>query len=566
MKLTAKMLLMFAVLILLAMSASLTGIVSLGLADRDSRHLAEEDVAFLSQYKNIYAQGLQRGQAVRNLLLNPNDAKAMDNFNNAVKDSEALFETLRSLSSEHGLDPAEIEALNVLSKKDVELQRKAVGLALTDSKGALKVIVEEETPVWREMKDRYFATEQKVDELFAASAAELKEGIRTSTEILYGIVVLFLVCSGGILWYMNRSITRPVLQASRQVGEIAKGNLAVALLPAVRKDELGGLARSLNEMVAQLQGLVGGIKLTSEQLASSSEALSVISDETTRAGRQVTSSIEQLAGGTETQLYGVQEATRAMEELATAVQRIAESSAEAAERASATAREAQTGQQALHGADAQMEAIRDSVGRTAEEIGSLRLRSEEIGEIIGVIKEISGQTQLLALNASIEAARAGDAGRGFAVVAGEVKKLALQSEASAGKIEALVSGLQQATGRAVQAMERGKAEVEKGRSVMNEAGEALHSILTETGEVAGQIQEISAAAEQMSAGTEQISASMEEMSRISGDSAAESQNAAAAAEEQLASMEEIADSARALKESAGRLRSMTEAFQGEARD
>jgi methyl-accepting chemotaxis protein len=253
--------------------------------------------------------------------------------------------------------------------------------------------------------------------------------------------------------------------------------------------------------------------------------------------------IEEVAAGAETGLIGAEQSAAAMEQMAVGVQRIAESSASAADTAGGAGLSAKAGSEALQAAAEQMDAIRKSVGGSAQLIEELGARSEEIEQIVELLTHIASQTNILALNASIEAARAGEHGKGFAVVAGEVKKLAEQSRVSSEQIADRIGGIRGSIGQIVVSMKEGVGEVAKGTEVMNEAGGVFRGIVDAVEQVADQIREISASAEQISAGTQEVSASMGEMVGISKASANGSQNIVASSEEQSSSIEQIRASA-----------------------
>ena len=197
-----------------------------------------------------------------------------------------------------------------------------------------------------------------------------------------------------------------------------------------------------------------------------------------------------------------------------------------------------------------MDKIHGSVDDTAKVIQKLEERSKEIGQIIEVITGISDQTNLLALNAAIEAARAGEHGKGFAVVADEVKNLAEQSKESADKIANLIQQIQHDTTHAVEMMGKGTADVAEGISVVQVTGEGFKRIQQSIDQVTSQIQEISAVSEEMSASVEQVHASVDQVAQIVKEASTNTENIAAASEEQLASMEEITASSNSLSKMA----------------
>ena len=239
--------------------------------------------------------------------------------------------------------------------------------------------------------------------------------------------------------------------------------------------------------------------------------------------------------------------------MAIGVQRVAEATSTVAEESKATTKEANEGNESIQKVIQQMDKIHRSVDDTATVIQKLEERSKEIGQIIEVITDISDQTNLLSLNAAIEAARANEHGKGFAVVANEVKKLAEQSKESADQIASLIQEIQGDTAHAGMMMRKDINEVKLGISVVQETGEGFKRIQKSIDQVTSQIQEISAISEEMSASVEQVNTSMKQVDYVSKHTSANTQNVAASTEEQLASMEKITSSSSALSKMAEKL-------------
>jgi len=181
----------------------------------------------------------------------------------------------------------------------------------------------------------------------------------------------------------------------------------------------------------------------------------------------------------------------------------------------------------IHG----MQTIAQVVRESADSIGKLAKSADQIGNIIGVINDVADQTNLLALNAAIEAARAGEHGRGFAVVADEVRKLAERTGKATGEITDMIKGIQNETNEAVQSMESGIQEVDKGRELADQAGNSLNEIVTMTQRVMDMIQQIATASEEQSTAAEQISKNIENISSVTKETATGAEQSAAAAEE-----------------------------------
>jgi methyl-accepting chemotaxis protein len=202
----------------------------------------------------------------------------------------------------------------------------------------------------------------------------------------------------------------------------------------------------------------------------------------------------------------------------------------------------------------------DTVRELSSTIHGLQQRSEEIESIVQLISDISGQTNLLSLNASIEAARAGEQGRGFGVVAGEIKKLAEQSNRSTDDIRQVIEQIRADIQFCVVSMEASERDVRSSAELVVRTGESFRAIDAAARAALGQVEETTAAAQEMSAGSEQIAASIQEIADISSKSAASTQEISAASQEQLAVMETMEQSARSLADLAEQLKSASARF------
>ncbi len=377
------------------------------------------------------------------------------------------------------------------------------------------------------------------------------------TNILIGLAIggLFI---GLMIWLLIRTV-RP-LKRMAEVSELAaEGDLSVSV-PVNGRDEIGLVSEHFNHMVENIRKLVASIKTHSDEVAESSDLLTVSAKQTAEATGEAARAVEEVAAGAENQLQSAEECKRAMLEMATGIERIAESAGVVADLSAETSRDAAQGNEVVQQMIAQMNRIESVMTETGGVIHELRSRSEEVGEIMALIADIANQTNLLALNASIEAARAGEHGKGFAVVAVEVRKLAEKSKESSEHISALLREIEANTKRAVASMEAGVNETSKGTAAAGQAGEVFGRILHAIQQVAGQVQEVSAASEEMSAGTEEVAASLEELARIAQEAADNTQNVAASAEEQLAAMEEISSASGHLKEMSVLLQRQVNAF------
>ncbi|MFY0542577.1 methyl-accepting chemotaxis protein [Brevibacillus sp. H7] len=371
------------------------------------------------------------------------------------------------------------------------------------------------------------------------------------------VLITLILCT---FYLLHRKVTKPLQLVTEVANQVAEGNLQVAVPEIKKKDEIGILAAAVNQMVVNLRQVIEQVTLSTEQVAASSQQLSASIEQSTATTTQIAKTMQEVALGAEAQVQGAEAGAASLKELAEGIQRVAETSSVVSDVSRQTAKEAAEGNESIERAVRQIGLISHSVNDLAAVVKVLDERSEEIGQIVEVINSISAQTNLLALNAAIEAARAGEQGRGFAVVADEVRKLAEQSQASASQIAGLIHDIQVDTARAMEVMAEGTKEVEVGRDVVEEAGQAFRRILEAAQQAAAQIQEVSAASVQMTAGSQQAATAVEEMTRIAAQSADHSRMVSGASEEQLATMQQLSATAESLSHMAQELSDAIKTF------
>ena len=318
----------------------------------------------------------------------------------------------------------------------------------------------------------------------------------------------------GILANSFRNLVDYMKELSGVAEQIASNNLTVHVVPRSEKDLLGN---SFKTMVGNLSNIVRQIKDNANQLAS--------------AAFEISSSSEQMSKGAQNQTQQMLEVSTAVERMTANVLESFENTGEATEASKSASETATAGGQLVTDTVIGMQKISDVVRASADSIGKLSKSADQIGEIISVIVDIADQTNLLALNAAIEAARAGEQGRGFAVVADEVRKLAERTGNATGEITNMIKGIQVQTEEAVNSMESGINEVNKGREMADKAGNSLNEIVNMSHRVMEMIQEMAAASEEQSHSAELISKNVEHISSITKETATGAQQSASAAEE-----------------------------------
>lgn len=372
-------------------------------------------------------------------------------------------------------------------------------------------------------------------------------------------MVLCLAASMAIGYLSARAIAAPIRNMAKAAESMAGGDLTQRV-QKTSDDEVGQLAVSFSAMGESLQNLISQVQGSALQLAEAAATLTDNAEQSSQASHQVAVSITDVAQAAERQMQAADKASLGVAELATEIQHVAENANQVAEKSAQAVQSAKTGGEAAERAVNQMVGIESTVSRSAAVVSRLGERSKEIGQIVDTITGIAGQTNLLALNAAIEAARAGEQGRGFAVVADEVRKLAEQSGTAAAQIAALIGEIRKETDQAVAAMNEGTREVKIGADVVATAGQAFHEIIALIGQVAAQVEEISAAMEQMAGGSAEIVGAVREIDVLSKSAAGEAQSVSAATQEQTAAIGEIAISSRGLSKLGEELQKMVRLF------
>jgi methyl-accepting chemotaxis protein len=350
-------------------------------------------------------------------------------------------------------------------------------------------------------------------------ASELGE---KQTENVDEIITVVLVISGlgvglTVATLIGRSVTGAVSGMVCVIKEIAANNLSGADLDVKTEDEMGQAGTALNQMKNNLRELIQSIAGTAEHVASASE--------------EISSSAAQQSQSAENQKDQTAQVATAMQEMAATVLQVSENSGKAADASSKAAETARHGGAIVDQTLAKMRIIAQSVGSTAKKVEELGKSSDQIGRIIGVIDDIADQTNLLALNAAIEAARAGEQGRGFAVVADEVRKLAERTTSATKEIADMIRTVQEETKTAVTAMEEGTKQVEEGVQTTAEAGDSLKEIIQTSEQVGEMITHIATAATQQSSATEDINNNMEQIAKLVKESADGAQQSAKACQD-----------------------------------
>ncbi|MDZ5711488.1 methyl-accepting chemotaxis protein [Jeotgalibacillus haloalkalitolerans] len=365
--------------------------------------------------------------------------------------------------------------------------------------------------------------------------------------------LIILVISGAALLaaiaigiFMGRAIGSPLKRVASRMEHVSNGDLSHDTLVSKRKDEIGTLVAATNKMQEDLKTVVSKIAAATENVSAQSEELTQSANEVREGSQQIAVTMQEIASGTEAQATNAGSLSETMEVFSGKIQDTTQQSEKVSNRSRTVMTSAEEGSQMMESSIQQMIVIDQVMTEAVGKVRGLDHQTNEISKLVGVIREIAEQTNLLALNAAIEAARAGEQGKGFAVVADEVRKLAEQVANSVNDITGFVNGIQTESRSVVSSLEQGYEEVNEGTKQIAVTGERFNEINGSIRDMIQMVDQITDNLQDISNGSQSMNASVQEIASISQESAAGVEEAAASSEQSLSTMETISASAEEL--------------------
>ncbi|MEI6207455.1 MAG: methyl-accepting chemotaxis protein [Desulfuromonadales bacterium] len=473
--------------------------------------LANNDGALMDNGQRARANINMMRRYEKDLFMNIGDGAKMEEYKKKWDDAREHFNKRMDESAKLLSDPANPDGIK--DKETIGTIRKhmdayAAGFTTVydQIKAGTITTPQDANKAIGQYKEATHKSETMVGEFSKKMDKQMDEMVKEATvgsKKIQLTVMLLAVAAILIAWlqafFIVRSITSPLNKLVSVATIIASGDLTTHV-EVTSTDETGQLMAAMKSMTENLRSIIGQVSSTSTQVAS--------------AASQLHSTAERIATGAEEVAAQSGTVATAGEEMSATSSDIAQNCQMAAEGAQRASQSASNGAGVVEKTVAVMGQIAEKVQESARTVESLGARSDQIGAIIGTIEDIADQTNLLALNAAIEAARAGEQGRGFAVVADEVRALAERTTRATREIGEMIKSIQKETNNAVVAMEQGVQQVEAGTEEAAKSGVALREILEQVNDVAMQVNQIATAAEEQTATTSEISSNMHQITEV----------------------------------------------------
>ena len=554
-----KMIGAFALISLLAAAASGLSYIYLKQVDGSYASLLQENVAAVQLAKEIRAGTERQNGLLFNYIVEPSPEKEQLLKSVNAELTASIDRMLQLAQTEEEQNGA--QAMRESNETFARLVTKVTDYIHRDEESLAK----SEALLWSaplsdKLRQTASAIEAQEQDIMTSKTIANNGLVAAAIRTLAVVSAASLLIALAIGALLSRAVVRPIRMMVQAAERIAGCDLTVADIRLRNRDELGELGSAFNGMKHNLRAMAAQLGHSTEQVAAAAEGLSANTAQLSVSLEQVTVQVQEISAGAEEQAQQVQAGAALIEEVSASLEDIAQVTRAASQRSLSTLRSAEAGQEAVRGAMKQMSAIERTVNELALAVARLGDRSAEVVQLVDIIAGIARQTNMLALNASIEAARAGTAGKGFAVVAEEVRRLSLQTAAAAEQAADLIGGIRTETAEVAQSTEDGSREVGIGMAVVREAGDAFERIREAADDVAAAVEQVHGRSTSIARQSQAAVESIRSIRYIAGRAASSTQEVSAHTEEQYASMEEVVSAAAMLSAMAEELRQLLAKF------
>ncbi len=529
----------FSALLAVMLAIAVLGLIQMASINAEIHKIVESNNAEAKLLGTMRYSINQRAIAIRNIVLLTKESEMQPEVERLQTLAKSYQEAEEKLRAKFSGDPntfAEEKDLFVKIEEakniTLPLAAKAVELGLVNkNEEATKVLLSEVRPAQRKWLDLLNALINKQEELTALDVKKAEATYNSGRMTALVLSAIGLIFGALVAFFITRSITIPICEAVTIATRVAGGDLT-SRIEVKSSDEVGKLMQALKDMNDSLSKLIREARGNADEVSSAATELAAAAGQVSNSSQYQSEAAASMAA--------------AIEEMTVSINQISDHANDAHSLSIESSARADEGGTIIHGTITEMEKIATSVTESAQTVQELAQQSEQITGIVNVIKDVAEQTNLLALNAAIEAARAGEQGRGFAVVADEVRKLAERTSQSTIEISSMIGKIQDGIQRVTGSMQAGVDRVNHGMSQANRAGDSVNQINSDSQRVVSTVNDINAALKEQSAATNEIAKSVERVAQM--------------AEENNAAVEETSKTAHHLEQLASSLQNTVGRF------
>ncbi|MUV38630.1 Sensory rhodopsin II transducer [Lentibacillus sp. JNUCC-1] len=549
-----KILFGFGVVIVLAVAIMSLAFLAFSDISEETEAIVEDQLPLIKAGEGVTLNMSESNALLRGYFIYKDDS-IKETLRDALDEGEQLEKQYMKMT-----DDPEAKALFAQKEEWEGLVQKAIrdiDFGYQDSVSSLmsemKPMSDEIMVGFKELSDREMAAIESAGE-------GVQSTLKDASFVILVIAIVVLLVSIIMAFITSRAITKPVKTVVERMSALAQGDLSQEPLTTRSRDEIAELVHATNTMNANNRELMQHIASVSETVSTQSKDLNQSAYEVKSGNEQIASTMEELSTGAETQANSAGELASVMNSFADKIEAAHQHGAQIEERSQSMTDLSGEGRDMMRASTEQMTRINDIVKNAAEKMHDLDQKSRQISTLVQVINDIADQTNLLALNAAIEAARAGEHGKGFAVVADEVRKLAEQVSHSAEDITGIVTDIQTESQSMTVSLNDGFSEVEQGTKQIESTGSTFEEIRSGLSGMVEAIHTISDHLDDIAGGGQQMNTAVEDIASVSEESAAGVEEAAASAQQASSSMDEVATSAQQLAHSAEELNGLLQRF------